>query len=74
MRPPPMLAIHGGAGPAPEDDASGARWPRQGAGLAAALRAGLAVLADGGPALDAVIAAVAVLEDDEHWNAGRGSP
>jgi isoaspartyl peptidase/L-asparaginase-like protein (Ntn-hydrolase superfamily) len=31
------------------------------------------VLTDGGPALEAVIAAVMVLEDDEHWNAGRGS-
>ena len=31
------------------------------------------MLTAGGPALDAVVAAVAVLEDDEHWNAGRGS-
>ena len=70
-----MLAIHGGAGPAPEGEADGgaSRWPGQAAGLAAALRAGLAVLGDGGPALEAVVAAVAVLEDDEHWNAGRGS-
>jgi isoaspartyl peptidase/L-asparaginase-like protein (Ntn-hydrolase superfamily) len=75
MQPPAVLAIHGGAGPAPPDEAHGgaARWPGQAAGLGAALRAGLAVLADGGPALEAVIAAVAVLEDDEHWNAGRGS-
>ncbi len=74
MRPPAVLAIHGGAGPAPADVADAAsRWPRQAAGLAAALRAGLAVLSGGGPALEAVIAAVAVLEDDEQWNAGRGS-
>ena len=86
MQPPAVLAIHGGAGPAPPDDSwelhqppseaggrGAARWPGQAAGLAAALRAGLAVLAAGGPALEAVIAAVAVLEDDEHWNAGRGS-
>jgi len=75
MQPPAVLAIHGGAGPAPPDEAHGgeARWPGQAAGLGAALRAGLAVLADGGPALEAVIAAVMVLEDDEHWNAGRGS-
>ena len=75
MRPPAVLAIHGGAGPAPEGEADGgaSRWPGQAAGLAAALRAGLAVLGDGGPALEAVIAAVTVLEDDEHWNAGRGS-
>jgi L-asparaginase / beta-aspartyl-peptidase len=75
MQPPAVLAIHGGAGPAPEGEADGgaSRWPGQAAALAAALRAGLAALAGGGPALDAVVAAVAVLEDDEHWNAGRGS-
>ena len=59
--------------PADEKDGGASRWPRQAAGLAAALRAGLAVLSDGGPALDAVMAAVTVLEDDEQWNAGRGS-
>jgi len=76
MRPPAVLAIHGGAGPATvadEADDDGSRWPRQAAGLVAALRAGLAVLSGGGPALDAVVAAVTVLEDDEQWNAGRGS-
>ncbi|MEW6474832.1 MAG: isoaspartyl peptidase/L-asparaginase [Actinomycetota bacterium] len=75
MRPRAVLAIHGGAGPAPADEADGgaARWPGQADGLATALRAGLAVLAAGGPALEAVVAAVAVLEDDDQWNAGRGS-
>src|SRR6266542_1877271 len=86
MRPPAVLAIHGGAGPAPDDEArelhqplpeagigGASRWPRQAAGLAAALRAGLVVLTGGGPALEAVLAAVTVLEDDEEWNAGRGS-
>ncbi|MDQ1517483.1 MAG: L-asparaginase / beta-aspartyl-peptidase [Actinomycetota bacterium] len=77
MRPPAVLAIHGGAGPAPDDaddaDDHGSRWARQAAGLAAALRAGLAVLSGGGAALEAVLAAVTVLEDDEEWNAGRGS-
>ena len=82
MRPPAVLAIHGGAGPAPVDDGTGAdagaggaaaRWARQSAGLAEALRVGLAVLGDGGEALEAVVAAVTVLEDDDQWNAGRGS-
>src|SRR5438067_1294841 len=75
MQPPAVLAVHAGAGPAPdkEPDGGAARWPGQAAGLAAALRAGLAVLAGGGPSLEAVTAAVTVLEDDEHWNAGRGS-
>ena len=43
------------------------------AGLAAALETGSALLREGGSALDAVAAAVRVLEDDPHFNAGRGS-
>jgi beta-aspartyl-peptidase (threonine type) len=75
MHAPAVLAIHGGAGPAPADDPDrgASRWPGQAEALAAALRAGMAVLSGGGPALEAVIAAVSVLEDDDHWNAGRGS-
>lgn len=67
------LLVHGGAGSmtrdwlTPEQDAAGR------AGLNAALDAGQAVLAGGGGALDAVEAAVRVLEDDPHFNAGRGS-
>ena len=38
-----------------------------------ALKAGYHVLAAGGPATDAVVAAVMVLEDDPQFNAGRGS-
>jgi beta-aspartyl-peptidase (threonine type) len=41
--------------------------------VARAADAGWAVLAAGGSALDAVIAAVVVLEDDPHFNAGLGS-
>lgn len=67
------LVIHGGAGKldsemvSPEQDA-GAR-----AGLSRALDTGSKVLADGGGALDAVEAAVRVLEDDPHFNSGRGA-
>ena len=67
------LVIHGGAGSmtrgklAPEQD-SAAR-----AGLTKALEAGSAVLNKGGNAMDAVSAAIMVLEDDEHFNAGRGA-
>jgi L-asparaginase / beta-aspartyl-peptidase len=43
------------------------------AGLAAALDAGAVVLRGGGAALDAVEAAVRVLEDDPIFNAGRGA-
>lgn len=41
--------------------------------LAAALRGGYAVLEDGGSSLDAVAAAVVVLEDAPLFNAGRGA-
>jgi len=67
------LVIHGGSGSmvrgtlSPEADAAGR------AGLAAALAAGAAVLRGGGAALDAVEAAVRVMEDDPAFNAGRGS-
>mgnify|MGYP001011379998 FL=1 len=43
------------------------------AGLSAALEAAIAILQTGGHALDAVEAAVRVLEDDTQFNAGRGS-
>ena len=42
-------------------------------GIAAALNAGWEVLSRGGPALDAVEAAIVVMEDDETFDAGRGS-
>ncbi|MHA0319938.1 isoaspartyl peptidase/L-asparaginase family protein [Sphingomonas melonis] len=67
------LVLHGGAGSierhrlTPEQDA-GAR-----AGLSRALDTGAAILSGGGSALDAVEAAVQVLEDDPHFNAGRGA-
>jgi beta-aspartyl-peptidase (threonine type) len=67
------LAVHGGAGIVerkeltPEEDAA------YRAGLEAALAAGARVLAAGGSSLDAVEAAVRVLEDDPRFNAGRGA-
>jgi len=65
--------IHGGAGMMTRDRIaadvdSGAR-----SGLAGALDAGSAILSAGGTAMDAVEAAVRVLEDDPHFNAGRGA-
>jgi len=66
------LALHGGAGGRVEE----LSLVEQGAyaeGLTAAHRAGTAVLASGGDALDAVCAAVEVLEDDPLFNAGRGA-
>jgi L-asparaginase / beta-aspartyl-peptidase len=65
--------VQGGGGTPRPEVLHGARLaPCRGA-LAAALHAGYAVLAAGGRALDAVQAAVEVLEDDPEFNAGRGA-
>ncbi len=67
------LALHGGAGTIPK----GSLTPEQENQYLAALRqardAGYDILQKGGPALDAVIAAVTVLEDCPLFNAGRGA-
>ncbi len=64
------IVVHGGAGGLPRD---AARVDRMRAGAAAAVEAGHAVLAGGGTSLEAVEAAVVVLEDDPDFNAGRGA-
>jgi beta-aspartyl-peptidase (threonine type) len=66
------LALHGGAGGRLQE----LSLEEQGAyseGLAAAYRAGAEVLERGGSALDAVCAAVQLLEDNPLFNAGRGA-
>jgi beta-aspartyl-peptidase (threonine type) len=70
--PEPVLCIHGGAGQWSDEIADPAQGAPVHAGLAAALAAGGALLAAGGSALDAAQAAVAVLEADPVFNAGRG--
>jgi len=67
------LAIHGGAGSMRRGELAEAQEAGATAGLNAALDAGAAVLETGGSAVEAVQAAVQVLEDDPHFNAGRGS-
>jgi beta-aspartyl-peptidase (threonine type) len=64
----PVLLIHGGAWAMP-DDAIAAHE----AGIANALAAGYALLEKGATAVDAVEAAVTVMEDDDTFDAGRGS-
>lgn len=65
------LALHGGAGTiAPGSAADEAPYHK---GLRAAVAAGQAILASGGSALDAVVAAVVSLEDCPFFNAGRGA-
>lgn len=68
----PLLVIHGGAGVERKDfSAEEERAAR--AALTEALRRGHAELMAGKPALDAVTAAITVLEDDPSFNAGRGA-
>ena len=67
------IAIHGGAGAIRRDKLSAAQRREYETGLGAALDAGAKVLAEGGSALDAVAAAVVLLEDDPLFNAGRGA-
>ncbi|MBD3409223.1 MAG: beta-aspartyl-peptidase [Ignavibacteriales bacterium] len=71
-RPAYALVVHGGAGAISKDmpDSIEANYR---AGLNAALDAGEAVLASGGAAEDAVVAAIVVLENDPLFNAGRGA-
>ena len=67
------LALHGGAGTIAPDLLTPGAEEALHEGLRSALLAGYAVLDKGGPALDAVAAAVVALEDNPHFNAGRGA-
>ena len=67
------IAIHGGAGAVPRATLSVEREQLYRAGLAAALDEGFSVLERRGSSLDAVAAAVRILEDDPLFNAGRGA-
>jgi len=67
------IAIHGGAGSMTRNNMDATAIAAHEAGLATALDAGRSVLAAGGSAIDAVTAAVSALEDDPHFNAGRGA-
>ncbi len=64
----PVLAVHGGAWDIPDELVEPHRR-----GVTSALAAGYALLEKGASAVDAVEAAVAVMEDDEAFDAGRGS-
>ena len=64
----PILIVHGGAWAIPADAAAAHQ-----SGVSNALETGYRILALGGSALDAVEAAVTVLEDDPTFDAGRGS-
>jgi beta-aspartyl-peptidase (threonine type) len=64
----PVLVVHGGAWAMPDDMVEAHKN-----GVRNALTAGWKVLQRGGAALDAVEEAIVILEDDETFDAGRGS-
>lgn len=73
MDKPFSLVIHGGAGTIRREDMTPDLEKAYLQGLEEALDAGFAVLQQGGTAINAVRAAVVVLEDNILFNAGRGS-
>ena len=67
------LVIHGGAGVIERSKITPDKDAAIRAALDRSLETGSRILSSGGTALDAVEAAVKVLEDDPNFNAGRGS-
>ena len=64
----PVIVVHGGAGTwQPERSQPGLE------GVKRAAKKGFAILENGGNAVDSVMEAVAVMEDDDAFNAGYGS-
>ncbi|HEX9964161.1 MAG TPA: isoaspartyl peptidase/L-asparaginase [Allosphingosinicella sp.] len=70
---PWKLVIHGGAGVIERGQSTPEQERDIRAALERALAAGAALLSAGGDALDAVERAACILEDDPHFNAGRGA-
>jgi len=64
----PVLLVHGGAWAIPDDMVEAHQL-----GIRNSLAAGYKILQAGGTAIEAIEAAVVVLEDDETFDAGRGS-
>jgi len=72
-RHPIALVIHGGAGIISRSDVAPADEAKIRADLDRALDAGYAVLKSGGSSMDAVEAAIVVMEDSPFFNAGKGA-
>src|SRR5690554_4133545 len=67
------IAVHGGAGILQRADLDAVREGEIRAALEQAVRTGHEILSAGGDSIEAVIAAVRILEDAPEFNAGRGS-
>ena len=67
------IAIHGGAGHFGTESLSAEQQAAYRLSMTKALEAGGQVLEQGGSATEAVVAAIALMEDDSLFNAGRGA-
>lgn len=72
-KPPLGIVIHGGAGTISRDSMTPAQEQAYHAMLTHAVNQGYSILERGGSSLDAVTAAVTVLEDSPLFNAGKGA-
>jgi L-asparaginase / beta-aspartyl-peptidase len=70
---PIAIGIHGGCGTLDQSLMSAREWAEAREHLGNALRAGWSVLTRGGGSVDAIEAAVVVMEDSWHFNAGYGA-
>ena len=67
------LVLHGGAGTIDRTQLTPQLEAEYRAALTEALQAGYRALRDGGASIDAVVAAITILEDSPLFNAGRGA-
>jgi len=67
------LVIHGGAGSITKTNMTPEKEKRYAEKLNEALKTGYNILNDGGSSLDAVVAAINILEDSPLFNAGKGA-
>lgn len=68
-----VIVIHGGAGNINPDEMSAEKEKQYNEKLKEALESGASVLENGGSSLDAVVAAIHILEDCPFFNAGKGA-
>lgn len=71
--PPVTILVHGGAGALAPGRYTAEEEAAYKAKLAEALEAGYAILENGGEAVDAVEAAIVIMEDSPYFNAGKGA-
>jgi len=72
-RPDHAIALHGGAGTILRKNMTPEKEAALNETITRALRAGDAILAEGGSSLDAVVATIVILEDSPLFNAGKGA-